>query len=154
MFAGETINTPSMLCVEDALDALRWAGSIGGLQALIARTDANYAAVERWVSESDWAAFLVRDPAVRSPTSICLSITAPWFTDLAAEPQAKAAKRLASLLEQENVAFDIASYRDAPPGLRFWGGATVETSDIEAMLPWLDWAAAQVRNENLRHAAE
>lgn len=147
IFAGETINTPSMLCVEDALDGLKWAESQGGLPALIARSSANLAAIADWVGRSDWAAFLAADPATRSSTSICLSITAHWFASLEAGSQAKAAKRLASLLEAEGVAYDIASYRDAPPGLRIWGGATVETSDIAALLPWLDWAHAEVKAE-------
>ncbi len=145
IFQGETINTPSMLCVEDALDGLRWAESIGGLPALIARSEANLAAVAAWVDRTPWVDFLAADPATRSCTSICLRITAPWFTALAPDQQAKAAKRLASLLDKEGIAFDIASYRDAPPGLRIWGGATVETSDITALLPWLDWAHAQVQ---------
>ena len=144
VFRGETINTPSMLCVEDALDGLRWAESVGGLPALIARSEANLAAVAAWVAGSSWAGFLAEDAATRSCTSICLRITAPWFAALDPAGQAKAAKRLASLLETEGVAFDIASYRDAPPGLRIWGGATVETSDITALLPWLDWAHDQV----------
>ncbi len=144
VFKGETINTPSMLCVEDALDGLRWAEQIGGLPALIARSEANLAAVAGWVAHSDWAQFLAVDPATRSCTSICLTIKAPWFTALDPENRAKAAKRLASLLEKEGVAYDIASYRDAPPGLRIWGGATIETADITALLPWLDWAHATV----------
>lgn len=144
VFKGETINTPSMLCVEDALDGLRWAQSAGGLPALIGRAEANLAAVAAWVGKSDWAAFLADDPAIRSCTSICLKIVAPWFAALPADGQAKAAKQLAGLLEKEGVAYDIGSYRDAPPGLRIWGGATVETSDIVALLPWLDWAAAQI----------
>ncbi len=142
IFKGETINTPSMLCVEDALDGLRWAEGIGGLPALIARSEANLAAVAAWVAGSDWADFLAQDPASRSCTSICLRITAAWFTGLPVEAQAKAAKQLAGLLEQQGVAYDIAGYRDAPPGLRIWAGATVETADIQALLPWLDWAAA------------
>ncbi len=144
IFKGETINTPSMLCVEDALDGLRWAEAIGGLPALIARTQANLAAVAAWVERTPNYAFLAEDAATRSCTSICLSITAPWFTALPAEQQAEAAKAIAALLEQEGVALDAAGYRDAPPGLRLWGGATVETADIEAVLPWLDWAAATV----------
>ncbi len=144
IFRGETINTPSMLCVEDALDGLAWAERIGGLPALIARTEANLAAVAVWVERTPNYAFLAADPATRSPTSICLSITAPWFVALPAERQADAAKRIASLLEKEGVALDAGGYRDAPPGLRLWGGATVETSDIEAALPWLDWAAETV----------
>jgi phosphoserine aminotransferase len=144
IFRGETINTPSMLCVEDALDGLRWAERIGGLSALIARSEANLAAVAAWVENSEWAAFLAEDAAARSCTSICLKITAPWFTALPADGQAKAAKQLASLLERQGVAYDIGAYRDAPPGLRIWAGATVETADIQALLPWLDWAVAQV----------
>ena len=144
VFKAETINTPSMLCVEDALDGLRWAERIGGLPALIARSEANLAAVAAWVGRSDWAGFLAEHPATRSCTSICLKITAPWFAALPPDGQAKAARQLASLLEQHEVAYDIAAYRDAPPGLRIWGGATVETADIAALLPWLDWAAAEV----------
>ena len=153
IFRGETINTPSMLCVEDALDGLRWAEGIGGLPALIRRSEANLAAVAAWVESSSWAAFLADDPATRSCTSICLRVAAPWFTDLPADAQAKAAKRLAALLEREGVAYDVASYRDAPPGLRVWGGATVETADMEALLPWLDWAHDQVRAEFAGSAA-
>ncbi len=144
IFKGETINTPSMLCVQDALDGLRWAEQIGGLPALIRRSEANLAAIAAWVSRTGWVDFLAEDPAARSCTSICLKITAPWFAALDRDGQAKAAKNIASVLEKEGVAYDIASYRDAPPGLRIWGGATVETSDIEALLPWLDWAYAQV----------
>jgi phosphoserine aminotransferase len=144
VFKGETINTPSMLCVEDALDGLRWAERIGGLPALISRSEANLAAVAAWIAQSDWADFLADAPAIRSCTSICLKIVAPWFTALPADGQAKAAKQLANLLEKQGVAYDIGAYRDAPPGLRIWAGATVETADIQALLPWLDWAAAQV----------
>ncbi len=147
IFKGETINTPSMLCVEDAVDGLRWARDIGGLPALVARSEANLAAVAAWVAHSDWAGFLALDATIRSCTSICLTITAPWFTALSADGQAQAAKQLASLLEKQGVAYDIAAYRDAPPGLRIWAGATVETTDIEALLPWLDWAAARVASE-------
>jgi phosphoserine aminotransferase len=144
IFKGETINTPSMLCVEDAVDGLRWAESIGGLPALIGRSAANLEAIAAWVAKSDWAGFLAEDPAIRSSTSICLKVVAPWFTALAEDGQAKAAKQLASLLDKQGVAYDIGAYRDAPPGLRIWAGATVETSDIVALLPWLDWAAATV----------
>jgi phosphoserine aminotransferase len=154
VFKGETLNTPSMLCVEDALDGLRWAERIGGLDALVARSEANLATVANWVARSDWAAFLAEEPATRSSTSICLTIRAKWFTPLAPEAQAAAAKRIASLLDQEGVAYDIASYRDAPPGLRIWGGATIETSDIAALLPWLDWAHATVAAEHHTLAAE
>lgn len=145
IFKGDTINTPSMLCVEDALDGLRWAESVGGLPGLIARSEANLAAIRSWVATSDWAAFLANDPATVSCTSICLKIIAPWFLALAPEAQADAAKKIAALLEKEGVAHDIGAYRDAPPGLRIWGGATVETSNINALLPWLDWAYATVK---------
>jgi|SRR6185437_3536273 len=144
IFRGETINTPSMLCVEDALDGLRWAEGIGGLPALIARSEANLRAVAGWVARTPWVDFLAEDPATRSCTSICLKIVAPWFTALPPDGQAKAAKQLASALEQQGVAYDIGAYRDAPPGLRIWGGATVETADIAALLPWLDWAYGDV----------
>jgi phosphoserine aminotransferase len=144
LFAGETINTPSMLCVEDALDGLRWAESIGGLAGLMARTEANLAAIAAWVRGNGRVAFLAADERTISSTSICLSITAPWFAALAPEMQAKAAKAVATMLEKEGVALDIAAYRDAPPGLRIWGGATVETSDIAALLPWIDFAIDSV----------
>jgi phosphoserine aminotransferase len=147
IFKGETINTPSMLAVEDAVDGLRWAESVGGLKGLIARSEANLAAVAGWVAKTPWAAFLAEDPATRSCTSICLTIVAPWFQALDAEAQAAAAKKLAALLEKEGVALDAANYRDAPPGLRIWGGATVETADIAALLPWLDWAFAAIEAE-------
>ena len=144
IFAGETINTPSLLCAEDALDGLRWAERIGGLPALIARSEANLAAIADWVAQRDWIDLLAEAPETRSSTSICLKLTAPWFTALDADGQAKAAKQFTALLEREGVALDIGSYRDAPPGLRIWGGATVETDDIVALLPWLDWAHAQL----------
>jgi phosphoserine aminotransferase len=147
IFKGETINTPSMLCVEDALDGLRWAESVGGLKGLVARSEANLAAIAAWVARTPWVDFLAEDPATRSCTSICLKIVAPWFARLDADGQAAAAKKLSGLLEKEGVALDAAAYRDAPPGLRIWGGATVETADIAALLPWLDWAFAQVEAE-------
>jgi phosphoserine aminotransferase len=147
LFRGETINTPSMLCVADALDGLRWAERIGGLNALIARSQANLAAVSRWVAGSQWASFLAADPVIRSSTSICLTIHASWFLALDALRQRRAARWIAAMLAEEGVAFDIAAHRDAPPGLRLWGGATVETSDLEALLPWLDWAHARVAAE-------
>ena len=153
IFKGETINTPSMLCVEDALDGLRWAEGIGGLPALIGRSETNLAAVAGWVERSDWAAFLADDPRTRSCTSICLRIAAPWFAHLSPDGQAAAAKDIAAMLEKEGVAYDIASYRDAPPGLRIWGGATVETADIAALLPWLDWAHAAVAARHVPQAA-
>ena len=141
VFQAETINTPSMLCVEDALDGLRWAERMGGLPALIARSEANLAVVERWVAASDWAAFLAA-PAVRSCTSICLRVVSPWFTALDRAGQVRASRRMAALLDAEGAAYDVASYRDAPAGLRIWGGATVEQADMAALLPWLDWAHA------------
>src|SRR3954447_2060017 len=153
IFEGETINTPSMLCVEDYIDALTWAKSLGGLKALVARSDANARVIADWAARTPWVDFLAEDPATRSCTSICLKIVAPWFTALDAEAQAAAAKKLASLLEKEGVALDAGAYRDAPPGLRIWGGATVETADIQALLPWLDWAFAQVAAEYEKVAA-
>jgi len=147
IFKGETINTPSMIAVEDQIDALKWAESIGGLKALIARSEANLAAVQAWLDSSDWAANLATDAKVRSCTSICLAIKAPFFAKLSAEDQAAAAKKIVSILDKEGVAYDIGAYRDAPSGLRVWGGATVETADIQALLPWLDWAFAQVKAE-------
>lgn len=145
IFVGETINTPSMLCVEDAIDGLKWAQSIGNLKGLIARSKANLTVIENWVAKSDWAAFLCDDKAARSSTSICLAIKDSWYQGLSADAQAKAAKDLTSILEKEAAAYDIGAYRDAPAGLRIWGGATVETKDIEALLPWLDYAWSQVK---------
>ncbi len=144
LFAADTINTPSMLCVEDAIDGLRWAEQVGGLRGMIARSDANLAAVARFVAKSDWVEFLAGDPATRSTTAICLKIVAPWFTALSAEKQAQAVKSLVGLIEREGAGYDLAGYRDAPAGLRIWGGATVETGDIEALLPWLDWALGEI----------
>lgn len=144
IFEGSTINTPSMIAVEDALDGLTWAESIGGLPTLLARSNANLAAIAAWVAQTPWVDFLAERAEIRSNTSICLKIVDPAYTALAENDQATKAKRLADLLDKEGVAYDIGSYRDAPPGLRIWGGATVETSDIEALLPWLEWAYAQV----------
>ncbi|NJM65066.1 MAG: phosphoserine transaminase [Acaryochloris sp. RU_4_1] len=146
IFQGSTINTPSMLCVEDALDGLKWAESMGGLSALMARSQANLTAITSWVEQTPWVDFLAAEPATRSNTSICLKIVDPWYTALSPEDQAKRAKQLASLLDKEGVAYDIASYRDAPPGLRIWGGATVDTADIEALTPWLDWAYDHIKS--------
>jgi len=145
IFTGDTINTPSMLCVEDALDGLRWAETVGGLDGLVMRSEANLAAIRTWLASSDWAAFLADDAATVSCTSICLKIVSPWFLALDATAQADAAKKIAALLEKHGVANDIGAYRDAPPGLRIWGGATVQTADIIALLPWLDWAYATVK---------
>lgn len=146
IFEGSTINTPSMLATEDALDGLKWAQSIGGLPALIKRSNANLAAVTAWVSKSPWAAFLAENESIRSNTSVCLKITDPWFTGLDKAGQEAAAKQLASLIEKEGAGYDLGAYRDAPPGLRIWCGATVEAADIEALLPWLDWAWAEVKS--------
>jgi len=145
IFRGETINTPSMLAVEDALDGLKWAESVGGLNGLRMRSDANLAVIEDWVAESDWAAFLAEDKAIRSNTSVCLKVKDPAFTALDADAQAAALKGMVKLLDGEGVAYDIGGYRDAPAGLRIWAGATVEVSDLDALLPWLDWAYAQVK---------
>jgi len=145
VFLGETLNTPSMLAVEDYLDALGWAESIGGLPALIARSQANFRALSNWVRESDWADFLARDPKIRSNTSVCLQITYPVFTRLDEPAQRAIVKRFVALLEAEGAACDVGGHANAPPGLRIWCGATVDSSDIEALTPWLDWAWAQVK---------
>jgi len=145
IFEGETINTPSMVAVEDYLDALSWAESVGGLKGLIQRSNDNLHALEKWVASCGWAGFLAEDAAIRSNTSVCIKIIDPWFAGLSDEAKAEAAKKIASVLEKEGVALDIAGYRAAPPGLRIWCGATVDRSDIEALTPWLDWAFAQVK---------
>lgn len=144
IFEGETINTPSMLCVEDALDGLKWAESVGGLPGLVARSQANLKVLEDWVAQSNWAAFLAEDKSIRSSTSICLKVKDAKFTALSADDQAKHAKAIVSMLDKEGAAFDIGAYRDAPVGFRIWGGATVETADLQALTPWLDWAYAEV----------
>ena len=145
IFVGETINTPSMLCVEDYLDALQWAQSIGGLKALQARADGNAKVIADWVARTSWIDFLTRDPALRSNTSVCLKVVDPAVARLSAEAQAAFVKGIAAALEREGVAYDIAAYRDAPPGLRIWCGSTVERSDLEALTLWLDWAYAQAK---------
>ena len=145
LFEGATINTPSMIAVEDVLDALAWAQEIGGLPALIERSEANLACVAEWVARTAWVDFLAADPRTRSCTSICLQIVDPWFLAQSEEERARAAKQIGSLLDSENVAFDINAYKEAPPGLRVWGGATVETEDLAALLPWLDWAFERIR---------
>ncbi|HFA59437.1 MAG TPA: phosphoserine transaminase [Rhodospirillales bacterium] len=145
IFRGETINTPSMLAVEDVLDALGWAETVGGRAGLEARVAANLAAVEEWVARTAWVDFLARRPEIRSPTAICLRIVDPAVTALPDGRQRAFVKAMLAPLEAEQVAHDIAAYREAPPGLRIWGGATVETRDIEALLPWLDWAFAEAR---------
>jgi len=145
IFRGETINTPSMLCVEDALDSLKWAESVGGHDALIARAEANLACVAEWVERSSWADFLAEVPATRSCTSIQLKIVAPWFTGLPPDARFNTVRAMAAKLEAEGVGYDLASHRASPPGFRIWAGATVERSDVEALLPWLDWAYGEVR---------
>jgi phosphoserine aminotransferase len=150
IFAGSTINTPSMLCVEDYLDALAWAEGAGGLKALMARSNSNYKTIADWVERTPWVAFLADKPAIRSNTSVCLKIVDADVVAASAEDQAALAKQIASILDKEGVALDIGSYRDAPPGLRIWAGATVEASDLEALLPWLDWAFATVKAQTLK----
>ncbi len=142
LFEGATINTPSMLCVEDYLDALKWAEQLGGLSALCQRSRDNLAVLEAWVARTPWIAFLASEPALRSSTSICLKIVADWFQALTDDEQAAFTKSLSGLLEKEGVALDINAYRSAPPGLRIWGGATVEAEDLSRLIPWLEWAYA------------
>jgi phosphoserine aminotransferase len=143
IFEGETINTPSLMCVDDYIDALNWGKSIGGLDALIARADANSKALSDWVERTPWVDFLAADPKTRSNTSVCLRVVDPAVAMLPQGGQATFAKSLENLLEKEKVAYDIGAYRDAPPGLRIWCGATIETSDIKALTPWLDFAFAK-----------
>jgi phosphoserine aminotransferase len=145
IFEGETINTPSMLCVEDYLDTLGWAKSIGGLPKLIARADKNLAAISAWVVRTPWVEFLPKQEAIRSNTSVCLEIVDPAVRALSPDAQGAFAKSLAGILDKEGVAYDIAYYRDAPPGLRIWSGATIESSDLEALFSWLDWAFAEAK---------
>jgi len=142
IFVGETINTPSMLCVEDYLDALSWARSVGGLDGLVGRADANFAVLDAFIEKTPWIANLAQKPETRSNTSVCVTIVDPEVTALSADQQAAFAKGIVSALEKEGVAFDIGAYRDAPSGLRIWAGATVEASDLEALTAWLDWAFA------------
>ena len=145
IFEGETINTPSMLCVEDYLDALEWAKSVGGLKGLMKRADVNFAKLDAWVARTPWIEHLAKVPATRSNTSVCLVFADPAIKALAPEAQGAFAKSLTALLETEKVAYDIAFYRDAPPGLRIWTGATIESADLDALFPWLDWAFAQAK---------
>jgi len=147
LFEGATINTPSMLAVEDAVDALKWAASIGGLAEMKRRADSNLAVLESWAQKTAWVAFLAEDPAIRSNTSVCLKVIDPRIAGLSDDAQAEFAKKLAALLEKEGVALDVGGYRDAPPGLRIWCGATVDASDLDALTPWLDWAFATVSAE-------
>ena len=144
-FKGETINTPSMLCVEDYLDTLAWAKSVGGLPGLIERVNRNANIMEGWVRQTAWVDYVAREDANRSTTSVCLSIVDDWFTKLSAEEGRAVGKRLEEILAAEGAAYDIGGHRDAPTGLRIWCGATVESSDLEALLPWLDWAYNEVK---------
>jgi phosphoserine aminotransferase len=146
IFQGDTINTPSMLCVEDYLDTLGWAKSIGGLDALIARADANTKVLADWAARSPWIDFLATEPAIRSNTSVCLKVVDPAITALPADAQAAFVKSLAAALEKEGVAYDIDAYRDAPPGLRIWCGATIEAGDVEVLTQWLDWAFTKTKD--------
>jgi phosphoserine aminotransferase len=145
VFEGETLNTPSMLCVEDYLDALSWAESIGGLKALCARADANARVLLAWAERTPWVENMAVDPATRSNTSVCLKIVDPAVARLPVETQRAFVKQLEAILDKENAARDIAGHRDAPPSLRIWCGSTVETADVEALTPWLDWAFAQAK---------
>jgi phosphoserine aminotransferase len=145
IFEGETINTPSMLCVEDYLDALHWAKAEGGLTALIARADANTKVLSDWAAKTPWVDFLAADPAIRSNTSVCMKVVDPAVTALSADRQADFARSLVSMIEKEGAGYDLGAYRDAPPGLRIWCGATVEASDVAALTHWLDWAFAETK---------
>jgi phosphoserine aminotransferase len=145
IFSGATINTPSMLALEDLHAALNWAESIGGREALWQRTRDNFDCIDRWVGQTPWIDWLARDPATRSPTSMCLQVVDPQFGRLAEDQRQPAINAMLAKLEQENVALDIGNYRSAPPGFRLWGGATVETSDLEALTPWLDWVFADFK---------
>ena len=146
IFEGETINTPSMLCVEDYLDTLAWAKSVGGLKGLIGRSDANSKVIADWVARTPWIDFLAADPAIRSNTSVCLKVVDPAITRLTPDAQAAFVKTLAAVLEKEGVAYDIDAYRDAPPGLRIWCGATIDARDVEALTQWLDWAFTKTKD--------
>lgn len=147
IFVGDTINTPSMLCVEDYIDALNWSKSIGGLDGLVGRADNNLKVIADWVAKTPWVDFLASKPEIRSNTSVCLKVVDPAITSLSDEAQASFAKQLAGMLEKEKVAYDIDAYRDAPSGLRIWCGATIEKSDVEALTKWLDWAFAKAKSE-------
>ncbi|MCH8322136.1 MAG: phosphoserine transaminase [Proteobacteria bacterium] len=147
LFEGSTINTPSMLCLEDYLDALRWAESVGGKAGLIRRTEANAAAIGAWVADTPWVDFLARERKVRSTTSVCLKIVDEWFEGLTEVERRAFVGKMVKLLEAEEAAYDIGAYRAAPPGLRIWAGATVETADLEALFPWLDWAFMNIKEE-------
>ena len=145
IFKGATINTPSMLCVEDYLDTLNWGEEVGGLKGLVQRSEDNLAVLRAWVDQTDWVDFLAVDPTTVSNTSVCLKITAGWFTALSGDDQSAAAKGIAGLLDEQGVAYDIGAYRDAPAGLRIWAGSTIEAVDLSDLTPWLDWAYGEVK---------
>src|SRR5262245_5863467 len=145
IFEGETINTPSMLCVEDYLDTLQWAKSVGGLKALMARADVNTKVIADWVARTPWVDFLAREPSIRSNTSVCLKVVDPAITSLAADAQSAFAKALAGAVEKEGAGYDLGHYRDAPAGLRIWCGATIEPHDVEILTQWLDWAFVKTK---------
>jgi phosphoserine aminotransferase len=145
IFEGETINTPSMLCVEDYLDALQWGKSIGGLKALMARADANTKVLADWKARTPWVDFLAKDSAIRSNTSVCMKVIDPAITSLTPDAQAEFSKKLVALVEKENAGYDFAHYRDAPAGLRIWCGATVEASDVALLTQWIDWAFSEAK---------
>ncbi|HEU0084789.1 MAG TPA: phosphoserine aminotransferase, partial [Bradyrhizobium sp.] len=146
IFEGETINTPSMLCVEDYLDTMNWAKSVGGLQALMARADANTRVLADWQARTPWIDFLAKDPSIRSNTSVCLKVVDPVIASLPADAQSAFAKGLVALVEKEGAGYDFAHYRDAPAGLRIWCGATVEAKDVELLTQWIDWAFAEMKS--------
>ncbi len=145
IFVGDTINTPSMMCVEDVIDALNWAKSVGGLNGMINRSKASFKVLEDFVAKSDWAEFLAQKTEYRSNTSVCLSIKADWFKAKTVDEQKEIIKKMVKLLADEGVAFDCNAYKDAPAGLRFWCGTTVETEDVKKLCPWLDWAYEQIK---------
>ena len=145
IFKGLTINTPSMLCVEDYIDALKWAESESGVSGLIERSQNSLKTIENWVEKTDWVDFLAEDPETRSNTSVCLKIIDPWFTKMSADQQAETIKKVVALVEEEGAGFDFGSYADAPPGLRIWCGATVESSDVELLMPWIEWAYSKIK---------
>ncbi|CCQ73287.1 phosphoserine transaminase [Magnetospira sp. QH-2] len=147
IFQGATINTVSMIAIEDAVDGLTWAESVGGLKGMIGRSTANLKVIEDFVTASGNFGFLAKDAATRSNTSVCLNITAPWFTALSDDDQAAAAKKLVGLLDEEGAAYDIGAYRDAPAGLRIWAGGTIEAADLEALCPWLEWGLAEIQKD-------
>ena len=147
IFTGATINTPSMLCVEDAIDGLNWAERVGGFKALVARSAANLEVLRKWVEGSKYVDFLAENPETISSTSVCIKIIADWFCALGLEEQRRTTKKISALLEEETVAYDINAYRDAPPGLRIWAGSTIEVTDLEALTPWIDWAISVAQLE-------